>query len=137
MKKITLTLGYLLLALSLTSCALNHTIKFPTPEGDKITIPKGTALISFVDKNGRSQTFLSNGKVLRKCELCPSGKEKECTESTSDNFCKGLIDATILKVISTTRILSHKNPYCWTEIEGGKARQRCVCYPGETHSLCN
>ena len=136
MKKITLAFSYLLLVLSLTSCDLKKDYTFPTPKGDTVLIPEDTVLISFVDKQGTSHTMLANGEELKACELCPPGQEKRCAESTSGEYCEGLVDATVSIVTTTTRILSHINPYCWTEIEGGSARQRCVCYPGETHKLC-
>lgn len=136
MKNIIAVFTCIILVLFLSNCSLHKRFEIPAPTGDTITIPEGTALISFVDQQGKTHTVLPDGKRLEPCELCPPNKTKECAESTTGRFCKGLVNATVVSVSSITRILSEFNPFCWTEIEGGKARQRCVCFPGEKNAVC-
>ena len=62
MKKITYVLGYILLAWSLAGCALHRGYETPTPVGGTVSIPEGTALITFVDQQGASHTILPDGK---------------------------------------------------------------------------
>lgn len=136
MKTITTLLGYLLLTLSLASCALHHQYQYPVPKDGTVSIPTGTELITFIDQQGVSHTILPDGKKLESCRLCPQGQEKVCAASKPGTYCLGLVDATVSSVITTTRIKSRKNPICWTEIEGGKARQHCYCFPDDQHELC-
>lgn len=137
MKTLNLTLCCIVSILLLSSCMPNDTYLVPTPKDNKVAIPKGTALISFIDHKGVSHSMLPNGKKLKSCELCPQGKHKECAKNKSGKYCKTLVNATVFSVSSTIRIHSDVNPICWTEIEGGKARQTCVCLPDDPHELCN
>ena len=137
MKKIACILGYILLVWSLTGCVIKPAYETPVPVDGTVSIPAGTALITFIDEQGASHTILPDGKKLKECQLCPPGREKDCATSEPGKYCKGLVDATVSTVTTTTRILSRKNPICWTEIEGGKTRQRCYCFPGDRHELCN
>lgn len=132
MKKVILVLMYAFLSMSLSSC----------DAGDKggktppLSIPKGTALVKFIDKDGNSQTMLPNGQKLEDCVFCPEGATKKCAKDTSKKYCKGVVNATINNVKTSVVIQSSINPICWTEVENGKARQTCVCFPGDNHALC-
>jgi len=139
MRKIILLLSCVAFISLLSGCALNEPKgkDIDIPSTGKIQIPEDTAVIKFVKKDGKTETFLANGKRFKPCKFCPEGRTEECAKSKTVNYCKGNINATLNSVETTVLIKSSVNPICWTEIVNGKPRQRCVCYPGETNPLCN
>lgn len=132
MKKVILTIIFTFLTMFLSSCDAGEKGK-----GKPLTIPKGTALVTFIFEDGSSESFLPNGKKLLDCVLCPKGDNEKCAKDTSKKYCKGLVNATISNVHTRVIIDSSVNPFCKTEIINGESRQRCYCLPGEVHELCN
>lgn len=140
MKNITIIITSLFLLLTLSNCDAKDLSKEHS-KGHKLAIPEGTRAVKLISEDGSSTTLLvSHDKKLlklRECQLCPPGQAKKCENDTSGKYCKGLVDATTNFVFTDITIVSEKNPICWTEIEGGKARQRCICIPPETNPLCD
>ena len=118
-------------------CSLHQPKDIENPFNGKIEIPKDTAVIKFVKKDGDVDTFLANGKKFKPCKFCPPGRQEECAKDTTGKYCLGNVNSTINKVESSVLIQSSVNPICYTEIIDGKSRQRCICLPGESHSLCD
>ncbi len=91
-------------------------------------------IVITVDPKGDIDIANDRGTKFKKCVICSKGDGERCARHK--NVCRGLVNATVIEHNTFTVIGSKANPYCWTVIENGVAKQQCVCAPGEEHEMC-